>query len=225
MRALPEGVRVAPSILSADFARLGEQVDEVMAVGAKIIHIDVMDGRFVPPITMGPIVVEALAERVHSRGGVLEAHLMIEDPASQLEAFTEAGADTIIVHVEATVHLHRTLSSIRDLGVNAGAAVCPATPVELLGEVRELVDVALVMSVNPGWGGQRFIEPTLERISRLRALLGDSSLIEVDGGIDSSTAPRAVDAGATLLVAGSAVFGAEDPAAAYLAVAGSAGAS
>lgn len=225
MPSIPSGVRIAPSILSADFARLGEHVALAMEAGARVIHVDVMDGQFVPPITMGPIVVSALADQVKAAGGILDVHLMIDAPEAQVDAFADAGADTIVIHVEATSHLHRTLGAIRDAGCLAGAAVCPGTPVEALAEVAELLDLALVMSVNPGWGGQKFIEASVDRISKLSTLLDGSVPIEVDGGIDESTAPRVVEAGASLLVAGSAVFSRSDPAAAYSAIAESAGAS
>ena len=225
MPKIPSGVQIAPSILSADFAQLGAQVETAMDAGAKVIHVDVMDGQFVPPITMGPIVVGALAPQVKAAGGILDVHLMIDAPEAQVDAFAEAGADTIVIHVEATSHLHRTLGAIRDAGCLAGAAICPGTPVEALAEVADLLDLALVMSVNPGWGGQKFIEASVERIARLAELLGGQVPIEVDGGIDETTAPLVVDAGASLLVAGSAIFSRPDPAAAYSAIAASAGAA
>jgi ribulose-phosphate 3-epimerase len=225
MSAIPNGVRIAPSILSADFARLGDQVATAMAAGARVIHVDVMDGQFVPPITMGPIVVSALADQVKTAGGILDVHLMIDAPESQVEAFAEAGADTIVIHVEATSHLHRTLGAIREAGCLAGAAVCPGTPVEALAEVADLLDLALVMSVNPGWGGQKFIPASTERIAKLSELLDGKVPIEVDGGIDDLTAPLVTEAGASLLVAGSAIFGRPDPAEAYAAIAAAAGAS
>lgn len=224
MRELLSEVRVAPSILSADFAALGDQVDTVIAAGARVIHIDVMDGAFVPPITFGPVVVEALRERASAAGAALDVHLMIERPEAQIEAFAAAGADSLVVHAEAVTHIDRTLSAIRDAGMLAGLAVCPGTPVEVFEPVGGLVDIALVMSVNPGWGGQSFIARSPERISALRNLLPAEAVIEVDGGIDATTAPIVVEAGASLLVAGSAVFGAPDPAAAYRAVADAAGA-
>src|SRR5215218_6675651 len=160
--------RVAPSNLSADFARLGAQVDAVMDAGARVIHIDVMDGHFVPPITIGPLIVAALADRVHQAGGMLDVHLMIERPERQVTEFAKAGADSITVHAEATPHLHRTLQVIKEAGCAAGAAVNPGTPIAALGEVAELLDIALCMSVDPGWGGQPFIPASLGKLAGLR---------------------------------------------------------
>jgi ribulose-phosphate 3-epimerase len=216
--------RVAPSILSADFARLGAQVDTVLDAGARVIHVDVMDGQFVPPITLGPLVVSALADRVHQAGGMLDVHLMIESPERQVAEFARAGADSISLHAEATPHLHRALHAVKEAGCAAGAAINPATPVEALQEVGELLDLALCMSVNPGWGGQPFIEHALDKLARLRAALPAETALEIDGGVDHSTAGPCADQGATLLVAGSAVFGAPDPAEAYAAIAAAAGA-
>lgn len=222
-RPLPTGRHVAPSILSADFAKLGAQVEQVMAAGARVIHVDVMDGRFVPPITIGPLVVAALREQVHEAGGYLDVHLMIEQPERQIDAFAAAGADGITVHQEASPHLHRTLGAIRDAGCAAGAAINPSTPPEALGEVGDMLDLALCMTVDPGWGGQSFIPASGAKVARMRALLPDSVAIEVDGGVDAETVLPAADAGATLFVAGSAVFGASDPGSAYTAIAAAAG--
>jgi ribulose-phosphate 3-epimerase len=215
--------RVAPSILSADFARLGEQVDEVIAAGARVIHVDVMDGHFVPPITLGPAVAGSIADRVHAAGGAVDVHLMIEAPERQIESFAAAGADSITFHVEATAHSNRTLAAIRELGCLAGIALNPGTPVDALGELRGAADLVLCMSVNPGWGGQAFIPGSVDKVSRLRTLLGETT-IEVDGGIDAETAAPIAEAGAGIFVAGSAVFGAADPAAAYAEIVGAAGA-
>jgi ribulose-phosphate 3-epimerase len=224
MAALLGERRVAPSILSADFARLGSQVDEVIAAGARVIHVDVMDGHFVPPITIGPLVAASIADRVHDAGAALDVHLMIEAPERHIEAFAAAGADSITFHEEATAHAHRTLAAIRELDCLAGIAINPGTPVETLAELRGQADIALCMTVNPGWGGQAFIEGSNEKVSRLAALLGETK-IEVDGGIDATTAGPIAEAGASLFVAGSAVFGAADPAAAYAEIASAAGAA
>ena len=203
-------IGVAPSILAADFARLGEQVDTVIAAGARVIHVDVMDGHFVPPITMGPLVVEALAERVHDAGAEIDVHLMIEWPERQVEAFAKAGADSITAHVEATPHLHYAVQAIRNAGCKAGVALNPGTPPEAVSAVE--ADLVLCMTVNPGWGGQAFLETSIAKLQRLRELIGDTPALEVDGGIDAETAARCAAAGATLFVAGTAVFGAPDPA-------------
>jgi ribulose-phosphate 3-epimerase len=212
--------RVAPSILGADFARLGAQVSEVLDAGARVIHIDIMDGHFVPPLTMGPLVVSALRELASAHGAVLDVHLMIERPQQQIAEFARAGADLITIHAESTPHLNYVLNEIRAAGVAAGLAVCPSTPLAVYGEVAELIDVALCMTVNPGWGGQAFIESSDERIRRLTTLLGNDVSLEVDGGVEpGGTAERCAAAGADLFVAGSAVFGSSDPAGAYVALA------
>src|SRR6187397_172340 len=180
MAELLEEPRVAPSILSADFAKLGAQVDEVMAAGARVIHVDVMDGHFVPPITIGPLVAASIADRVHAAGGALDVHLMIEAPERHIEAFAAAGADSITFHEEATAHANRTLAAIRELGCLAGIAINPGTPVEALGELRGLADIVLCMTVNPGWGGQSFIGGSPDKVSRLAGLVGSGCRIEVD---------------------------------------------
>jgi ribulose-phosphate 3-epimerase len=214
---------VAPSILAADFARLGEQVGAVLDAGARVIHVDVMDGHFVPPITMGPLAVGALADQVHGAGALLDVHLMIEHPERQIAAFAEAGADNITLHAEATPHVHYAINAIKEAGCTAGVAICPGTPVQALAEIAADLDLALCMTVNPGWGGQPFIPASIGKIERLRALIGAGPALEVDGGIDTGTAGPCSQAGATVFVAGSALFGAPDPAAAYREIAEAAG--
>jgi ribulose-phosphate 3-epimerase len=222
-KALFESRRVAPSILSADFGRLGAQVAEVMDAGARVIHVDVMDGHFVPPITIGPLIAAAIADQVHDAGGALDVHLMIERPEAQIEEFAKAGADCITVHSEATAHVNRTLAAIRELGCLAGLALNPGTPVEAAAELAGAADLLLCMTVNPGWGGQPFIASSPAKVRRLRELDGGAA-VEVDGGVDTSTAAAVAEAGATVFVAGSAIFGADDPGAAYTAIAAAAGA-
>ena len=216
--------RVLPSVLSADFSRLGAAVDEVIEAGARIIHYDVMDGHFVPPITIGPLVLAAIADRVHAAGAAIDVHLMIEAPERQIGDFAKAGADSITFHAEATPHAHRTLHAIRELGCLAGIAINPGTPVEAVSELRGSADVVLNMTVNPGWGGQAFISSSADKVERLLPL-ASPAVIEVDGGVDAETAGPISAAGAQLFVAGSAVFGAPEPAAAYAAIAAAAGAA
>jgi ribulose-phosphate 3-epimerase len=224
MRQLIESPRVAPSILSADFAKLGAQIEEVMDAGARVIHFDVMDGHFVPPITIGPLVLSGIADQVHAAGGVVDVHLMIAAPERQIEDFAKAGADSITFHAEATPHANRTLHAIRELGCLAGVALNPGTPVEAVSELRGYADIVLCMTVNPGWGGQSFIPTSPGKVERLRPLVGDAR-IEVDGGVDTETAGPIAAAGASIFVAGSAIFGAADPATAYSEIASAAGAS
>jgi ribulose-phosphate 3-epimerase len=224
--ALMRALRVAPSILSADFARLGSQVDEVIAAGARVIHVDVMDGHFVPPITFGAVVVGAIADRVHSAGAIIDVHLMIERPERQIDDIVGAGADSVTIHVEATPHLHYTLDAIRQAGATSSAALNPGTPADALAEVAdETLDMALCMSVNPGWGNQQLIPASLNKLQRMRAALPDHVALEVDGGVHRNTAPSVADAGANLLVTGSAVFGSDDPGAAYAKIVEAVGAS
>jgi len=197
---------VAPSILSADFARLGEEVDALGRAGADWVHVDVMDGRFVPNITIGPLVVAAVKR---CTAMPLDVHLMIVEPEKYLQAFREAGADLLTVHAEATAHLHRTLQAIRSLGARAGVSLNPATPISAIENVLDCVDLVLVMSVNPGFGGQEFIPSAIEKVAALsaaRAAKGHSYLIEVDGGINEKTGAKVVAAGADVLVAGNYVF-------------------
>ncbi len=206
-------VKIAPSILSADFSRLGEQVQAVEQGGADWIHVDVMDGHFVPNITIGPVVVQALRSRTRLP---LDVHLMIEQPDLYLEDFVQAGADLLTVHVEACKHLHRTLDAIRRYQVKAGVAINPHTPIESIYEILEMVDLVLIMSVNPGFGGQRFIPFTLNKIRRLRSEMERRGLhhilIEIDGGIKLDNAPEVVVAGTDVIVSGSGIFHTEDPA-------------
>ena len=214
-----DAVRVAPSILAADFARLGDQVAAVMDAGARVIHVDVMDGHFVPPISIGPLVAASISDQVKQAGGWLDVHLMVERPERHVQAFADAGADSISVHIEATPHVHYALKAVREAGCRAGLALNPGTPPHMIQQLIGSFDLVLCMTVNPGWGGQAFIEGSEEKVRALRALVGEELPIEVDGGIDPATAGPCAAAGATLFVAGSSVFGEADPAAAYRAIA------
>jgi len=223
-RELLRGMRVAPSILSADFGRLREQVAEVLQAGARVIHVDVMDGHFVPPITVGPLIVAGLAEQVRQAGAMIDVHLMIERPERQVAEFVRAGAHSVTFHAEATPHLAYAADLIRGDGACVGVAINPATPAAALGEIASALDLALCMTVNPGWAGQAFIEHSIEKIARVRAIVGDGVAVEVDGGIEPDTAARSQRAGANLFVAGSAIFDAPQPGEAYREIARAVGA-
>ena len=216
--------QVAPSILSADFGHLRDQVGSVMDAGARVIHVDVMDGHFVPPITIGPLVLEAIAGGIHDLGGFADVHLMIERPERQVEEFAKAGADSITVHYEATPHVHYALTKIKDAGCRAALAINISTPPDVVAELVDELDMVLCMTINPGWGGQKLVPSSYGKLERLRALLPQHVPIEVDGGVDPETAPRCAQAGASVFVAGSYVFGSDDPAAAYREIAESVGA-
>jgi ribulose-phosphate 3-epimerase len=207
IQQLLKEVHIAPSILSADFGRLEAQVAEAIDAGARVIHVDVMDGHFVPNITIGPVVVKAIAPMVHERGAALDVHLMIESPERYVQSFADAGADTLVVHQEACIHLHSVLAQIRQAGVAAGVAINPATPVETLSEARYFCDLVLVMSVNPGFGGQSFIPRSLAKLAAARAFLPPDVALQVDGGVTTANVAELVRAGANWLVAGSSVYG------------------
>ena len=197
-------VKIAPSLLAADFSMLGQQVADAEAGGADLIHIDVMDGRFVPNITMGPLVVRAIRGVTHL---TLDVHLMIVEPDRFIKPFADAGADNITVHIEASPHLHRTIQLIHEAGCKAGVAINPHTPASTLSEIITDIDLINVMTVNPGFGGQKFIRSQVEKVKQLRRMIGNRPIhIEIDGGVDPTTAPLVADAGADVLVAGSAVF-------------------
>lgn len=203
-------IRIAPSILAADFTRLREQIAQAEAGGADWFHLDVMDGRFVPNLTFGPMIVSAVRKLTKLP---LDAHLMMVEPEKYLEQFRHAGADHIIIHQEACIHLHRTIARIKELGAKAGVAINPATPCSTLTDILPDLDIILIMSVNPGFGGQRFIPGTLRKVAEARSMassLGQDIRIEVDGGIDTVTAPKVVKSGADVLIAGTSVFGTDN---------------
>jgi len=205
-------IEIAPSILSADFSRLGEQIKTVERAGASLLHVDVMDGRFVPNITVGLPVVKAISRATQLP---IDVHLMIVEPARYVESFVEAGAQMVSIHIEADPHAHRTLTAIRAAGAQAGIAINPATSLSVLEEAIKFVDFVLVMSVNPGFGGQEFISSSLDKVRRLRKMLderGSKARIEIDGGIDQDNVAEVAGAGAEIIVSGSAIFGAPDPA-------------
>jgi len=205
-------IEIAPSILSADFSRLGEQIKTVERAGASLLHVDVMDGRFVPNITVGLPVVKAISRATQLP---IDAHLMIVEPARYVESFVEAGAQMVSIHIEADPHAHRTLTALRAAGAQAGIAINPATSLSALEEAIRFVDFVLVMSVNPGFGGQEFISSSLDKVRRLRKMLderGSKARIEIDGGIDQDNVAEVAGAGAEIIVSGSAIFGAPDPA-------------
>jgi ribulose-phosphate 3-epimerase len=207
-------IDIAPSILSADFSRLGEEIAAVERGGATILHVDVMDGHFVPNLTVGLPVVKSIAQATELP---IDAHLMISEPGRYAQQFVEAGAKMVSVHVEADAHLHRTLASIKSAGAQAGVVLNPATPIESLGEALQFADYVLVMSVNPGFGGQKFIPTSVAKVRRLRRMIEERKLdtrIEIDGGIDLENIASVITAGAEIIVAGSAIFGAADPEAA-----------
>jgi ribulose-phosphate 3-epimerase len=214
------GVEVAPSIYAADFSRLGGQLDELLEAGALIFHFDMGDGHFIPEVTIGPVVLRAIADLVHERGGVLDCHLMVSEPAQHFESVRDAGGDSVTFHVEVVEDAEVVASRARALGLGVGIAFNPDTEVERAAAAAAGVDVALCMSIHPGYSGQQFMPESVARIEKLRSLVSDTLLIQVDGGISAGNAAAVRDAGANLLVAGSAVFWQDDPAAAYRALEG-----
>jgi ribulose-phosphate 3-epimerase len=207
-------IEISPSLLTADLTRLGEQVDEALQAGAERIHLDVMDGRFVPNLTFGPLIAAAIKPRIEAAGAILEAHLMVKKPENLIPEFSESGVGLMIVHVETCPHLNRTIQQIKDLGLKAGVTLNPATPLVALEEVLSQVDLILLMSVNPGFGGQSYLPGSTRRIKRLKSMLVERELdsvdLEVDGGINTDTAAEVVSAGANVLVVGSSIFNSKD---------------
>jgi ribulose-phosphate 3-epimerase len=214
---------ILPSILASDFGNFRGQVQELLDAGARAFHCDVMDGHFVPPITFGPGVIAAIADEVHGVGGVLDVHLMIEHPERQLADFASAGADSCTVHVETCPHLHRVLAQIHELGMRAGVTLNPSTPVGAIADAIRYADHVLCMSVDPGWGGQVFIEESLDRLREIHARLLPGMGLEIDGGVGPKNAGATVQAGANLVVAGSAIYGQQSPGDAYRAIVAAAG--
>ena len=210
------GAEVEPSLYAADFLRLGEQIEALLDAGVRIFHFDVGDGHFVPPVTIGPVVLRSIAPLVHERGGVLDCHLMVEDPGHHFAEIAESGGDSVTFHVEVVADVRQVVARARALGLGAGVACNPGTPVEALADAGRLADLALCMSIEPGYSGQAFMPEALPRIRRLRELLPEGVHVQVDGGIDPETVGPAREAGANLLVAGTAVFGPDDVGAAYL---------
>ena len=208
-------VEVEPSLYAADFARLGEQIDELLAAGTRVFHYDVGDGHFVEPIIIGPIVLESIAERIHGGGGFVDVHLMVEPPQRQFEAFRKAGADGVTFHLEAVDDVGAAVAAAHELGLAAGIAFKPATPVERVAEAAGEADLVLCMSIEPGYSGQSFMPEAYERLAQTRELLPDRVRLQVDGGVHAENIARAREAGADLLVAATAVFGGADPAQAY----------
>jgi ribulose-phosphate 3-epimerase len=208
-------VEIEPSVYAADFARLGEQVEALLEAGARVFHVDIGDGHFIPPVTIGSVVVEALAPLVQGRGGRLDCHLMVTNPDEQIPIVAASGADSVTFHIETSENAEATVASARDLGVQVGVTLNPATPVTALAPVRDAIDLALLMSVVPGYSGQSFLPDSLERLRELRELVSPRCKVQVDGGIGHENAGAAREAGADLLVAGSSIFGADDLAQAY----------
>ena len=209
------GTEIEPSIYAADFARLGEQLDEVLSAGARILHFDIGDGHFVPPVTIGPVVLRSIEVMVHEVGGVLDCHLMVENPARHFRELAESGADSVTFHVEVVDDIASVVDEARSLGLGVGIALNPGTDLDAVAEAARDVDFALCMSIDPGYSGQAFMTEALPRIAQLRSLLPEAVSVQVDGGINADTAPQARAAGANLLVAGSAVFCQDNAAVAY----------